>query len=97
MVPGELSYTNAVKYTSLNSDKQDRIIIFGDSIFRGIWVSEFNNKIKNGYVKLKAFHGSDSREIWHYVNVTLESGNYDLAVLHFGVNDLMLKAVCESD
>ena len=46
LVPGELSYTNAMKSTRLNSGRQNRIIIFGDSIFRGIRVREFNNEIK---------------------------------------------------
>ena len=97
LVPGELSYTSAVKSTRLNSGKQDRIIIFGDSIFRGIRVREFNNEIKNSYAKFKTFPSSDSREILHYVNPTLESGNYDSAVLHFGVNDLLHKALSKSD
>ena len=83
LVPGELSYTSAVKSTWLNSGKQNRIIIFGDSIFRGIRFREFNNEIKSGYAKFKTFPGADSKEILHYVNPTLESGNYDSAVLHF--------------
>ena len=40
---------------------------------------------------------SGSREILHYVNPTLESGNYDSAVLHFGVNNLLQKALSKSD
>ena len=85
LAPGELSYTSAMKSTMLNSGKQNRIIIFGDSIFRGICVREFNDQIKNGYAKFKTFPGSDSREILPYVNSMLESGNYDTAVLHFGL------------
>ena len=81
----------------LNSVKQNRMNIFGGSIFRGIRVREFNNEIKNGYAKFKTFPGSDSREILHYVNPTLESGNYYSAVLHFGVNDLLEKALNMSD
>ena len=96
-VPGELSYSGAVKSAWSNSDKQNRIIIFGDSIFRGIRFREFNNEIKNGYAKFKTFPGADSREILHYVNPTLESGNYDSAVLHFGVNDLLQKIISKSD
>ena len=84
-VPGELSHTSAVKSTRLNSGKQNRIIIFGDSIFHGIRFGEFNNEIKNGYAKFKTFLDS------HYVNPILESGNYDSAVHHFGVNDLLLR------
>ena len=97
LVPGELSYTSAVKSTRLKSDKQNRIIIFGDSLFCGIRVREFHNEIKIGYAKFKTFPGSDSREILHYVNPTLESGNYDSAVLDFGVNDLLDKALSKSD
>ena len=97
LVQGELSYTSAVKPTRLNSGKQNRIIIFGDSIFRGIRFREFNNEIKNGFAKFKTFPGSDSREILHYVNPTLESSNYDSAVLQFGVNDLLHKALSKSD
>ena len=97
LVPGELSYTSAVKSTRLNSGKQNRVIIFGGSMFRGICVREFNNEIKNGYAKFKTFLRSGSREILHYVNPTLESGNYDSAVLHFGVNDLLHKALSKSD
>ena len=88
LVPGEFSYSSTVKSTRINSSKQNRIIIFGDSISRGIRVREFNNETKNGYAKFKTFPGPDSREILHYVNPTLGSGNYDSTVLHFGVNDL---------
>ena len=97
LVLGELSFTSAVKSTRLISGKQNDVIIFGDSVFRGIRVREFNNEIKNGYTKFKTFPGSDSREILHYVNPTIESGNYDSAVLHFGVNDLLHKALSKSD
>ena len=83
LIPAELSYTGAVKSTWSNSDKQNRIIIFGDSIFRGIRFHEFNSEIKNGYAKFKTFPGADSREILHNVNPTLDSCNYDTAVLHF--------------
>ena len=96
-VPGELSYTSAVKSTWLNSGKQNRIIIFGDSIFRGIRFREFNNEIKNGYAKFKTLPGADSKEILHYVNPTLEFGNHDSAVLHFGVNNILQKTLSKSD
>ena len=88
---------SAVKSTRLNSGKQNRIIIFGDSIFRGIRVCEFNNEVKNSYAKFKTFPGSDSREVLHYVNPILESGNYDSAVLYSGLNDLLQKALSKSD
>ena len=43
LVPQIFSYTNAMKSTRLNSGKPIHIIIFGDSMFRGIRVREFNN------------------------------------------------------
>ena len=55
LVPGELSYASAVKSTRLNSGKQNRLIIFGDSIFRGIRVREVNNETENGYAKFFNF------------------------------------------
>ena len=97
LVPGELSCTSAVKSPRLNSGKQNRIIIFDDSIFRGIGSYEFNNEIKNGYTKFKTFPSAGSREILHYVNPNLEPGNYDSAVLHFEVNDLLQKTLSKSD
>ena len=68
-----------------------------DSIFRRIRFREFNNKIKNVYAKFKTFPVADSKEILHYVNPTLDSGNYDSATLHFGVNDLLQKTLSKSD
>ena len=72
------------------------VIVFGDSIFRGMHVGEVNNEIKN---RRNAFCPV---QIWekfyiHYVNPTLESGNYDRAVVHFGVNDQMQKSLIKSD
>ena len=75
----------------LNSNSQSRGLVCGIS------VREFNNEIKNGYAKLKTFPCSGSREILHYVNPILESGNYDTAVLHFRVNELTQKALSKSD
>lgn len=97
LIPGEPSYTNAVKCTRLNTGKHNRIIIFVDSIFRGISVREFNYDSKNGYAKFKNFPGSDFREILHSVNQFLETGNWDSAVLHFGVDELMQKTRSKSD
>ena len=53
LVPGEFSYANAAKYIRSNSDKQNHITIFGDSIFHGIHILEFSNEIKIGYGKFK--------------------------------------------
>ena len=38
-------------------------IVFGDSINRGMRVRDFNQQVKNGYVKFKSFPGCNSKEI----------------------------------
>ena len=38
-----------------------------------------------------------SKGVLHCVNPTLESGNYDSGILHFGVNDLLQKTLSRSD
>ena len=53
--------------------------------------------MKNGCAKFKTFPGAGSKEILHYVNPILESGNYDSDVLDFGVNELLQKALGKSD
>ena len=70
---------------------------FHNSIFCEIRVCEYSNEIKIWLCKIQKFPGLDSREILHYVKPTLESGNCDTAVLQFGVNDLMQKALSKSD
>ena len=64
---------------------------------RGIRVLEFSNEIKNGYANFKTFPGADSRQILQYVNPSVESGNYDSAVPHFGVNEVIQKTRINSD
>ena len=65
LVLRERSYNSVGKSTWLNSGKQNRINIFGDSIFCGIRFREFNNDIQNGYAKFKTFPGAGSKEILH--------------------------------
>ena len=50
---------------------------------------DFNQQVKNGYAKFKCFPGCNSKEILHYTEPTLETGFYDSAILHVGVNDLL--------
>ena len=61
---------------------------------------DFNSELDNGPAKSRTFPGAISKEFPHYVTPTLEDGNFDIAILHFGVNDLLrnknqLKAVDE--
>ena len=80
--PGNGSYAETVQ--SLR-----KVIIFGDSIPRGIRIHEFNSLVKKGYAKMKSFLGVTSKELLHYVDPTLKDGIYNTAIIHVGVNDLL--------
>ena len=82
VIPGNRSYTETVQ--SLR-----KVIIFGDSIPRGIRIHEFNSLVKKGYAKMKSFPGATSKELLHYVDPTLKDGIYNTAIIHVGVNDLL--------
>ena len=82
VAPGNRSYAETVQ--SLR-----KVIIFGDSIPRGIRIHEFNSLVKKGYAKMKSFPGATSKELLHYVDPTLRDGIYNTAIIHVGVNDLL--------
>ena len=48
-----------------------KVIVFGDSIIRGLRVREFNQQVKNSYAKFKFFPGCHSKEMLHYIEPTL--------------------------
>ena len=50
---------------------------------------DFNQKVKNGYAKFSSFPGCNSKEMLHSIEPTLETGFYDSAILHLGLNDLV--------
>ena len=66
-----------------------KIVIFSDSIPRGIRLREFNYWLHKGYAQLKSFPGGTSNELLYYVEPTLQNKNFDDALLHVGVNDLL--------
>ena len=71
------------------SKRKKQIVIFGDSIPRGIRLHEFNYRLHKGQSKLKSFPGGTSKELLYYVEPTLKSKKFDMALLHVGVNDLL--------
>ena len=67
------------------------VIIFSDSIPRGIRIHEFNSLVQKGYAKMKSFPGATSKELLHYMDPTLKDGIYNTAIIDVGVNDLLNK------
>ena len=85
VVPGIKLFSEA----SLPSKGQRGILIFTDSIPKGIRVRELNTFIKNGKTKILSFPGGTSKEILHYLDVHLTNSLPDAVILHIGVNDLL--------
>ena len=69
--------------------KRKQIVIFGDSIPRGIKLHEFNYWLHKGHAQLKSFTGDTSKELLYYVEPALKSKKFDTALLHVVVNDLL--------
>ena len=91
LVPGHITYAETAKSAkrSITGHTQNRIVIFGDSITRRIRVRDFNRELNTGHARIRTFPGAVSKEFPHYITPTLEDGNFDIAILHFGVNDLL--------
>ena len=85
VIPGTKLFSEA----SQPSKGQRNILIFTDSIPKGIRIGEFNSFIKNGKTKMVSFPGATSNEILHYLDVHLTNSSADAVILHVGVNDTL--------
>ena len=72
-----------------NRRKSKRIIMYSDSIPKGIRIREFNRSITNATARLKSFPGAASKELTHYVVPTLQEESFSLALIHIGINDIL--------
>ena len=50
---------------------------------------EFNNHLEEGIAHLKAFPGSKSQQLNHHSILILQEYEYDGAIIHVGINDLI--------
>ena len=55
-----------------NRKKGKPIVMFSDSISKGIRIREFNRYITNATARMKCFPGATSKELAHYVVPTLQ-------------------------
>ena len=65
-VPGNKAYADVAMSSKIKNSITKKVIVFRDSIIRGIRVRDFNQQVKNGYAKFKSFPDCNSKE-----NVTL--------------------------
>ena len=53
---------------------------------------EFNNHLEEGIAHLKAFPDSNSQQLNHHSIPILQEYEYDGAIIHVGINDLIKKS-----
>ena len=75
----------------VSQDKHNNIIIYGDSIPKGINRNMLNRKLLNAKCFYKFFPGATSRDFYHYIKPALLNPEmeYNLAILHMGINDIL--------
>ena len=71
--------------------RSNNITIFRDSItnFSRYHKKIFNQNIDDRKARFKYFPCALSRNILHYVNPTLEESEFDVTIIHVGINDLL--------
>ena len=74
----------------LTSEKRN-VIIFGDSILKGINTRLLNTNLIKSKAISKCFPGTSSINFIHYIKPTLQNSQnpFESAILHMGVNDLL--------
>ena len=66
-----------------NFEKEKKVVIFVDSIPRGIKLHEFNYWFHKGFAQLKSFPRGTCKE------PTLQNKKFNIALSYVGVNDLL--------
>ena len=80
------TYTDVV-YGNIKKDTR-KIIMFTESIPRGIWMRKFNH-CTDGVARLKSFPSAKSNELAHYVVPTLKEESFHTVLIHVGINDIL--------
>ena len=76
-------------YSGAVSNKPKNILILSDSMLKTLRMREFNNHLEEGIAHLKAFPGSKSQQLNHHSIPILQEYEYDGAIIHVGINDLI--------
>ena len=79
------TYSNAV------IQKKKSIALFSESILLGMQMKHLNSQVKEGRINLITFPGAKANQLNHYVIPTLEEFEYDCAIIHAGINDILRK------
>ena len=80
-IPGNRTYASTTKYGQ-------KIILVGDSHVKSIRRNLFNKSIVKGKSHIKAFSGSNAKQLNHHIISTLEDDKPDIVIVHVGSNDV---------
>ena len=69
--------------------QRKNVIIFGNSIPKGINAQPLNKKLIKSKAVCKFFPGATSKDFVHYIKPTLQENEFDTSILHMGVNDIL--------
>ena len=76
-------------YADLVSPKMKNVVIFSDSMVNRLKMKQFNSYIHGGKVYLKASPGAKADQLNHHIKPSLEEYEYDTAIIHVGINDIL--------
>ena len=86
LVPGKKNYCEAAQ----PRPSPYSMLIFTDSIPKGIHMYRFNSLPRNRKANILNFLGSSSKQMLHNIYIHLEDKFFDTVHLHVGVNDLLM-------
>ena len=88
------TYLNVENHSQTHyRNRRKKITIFSDSIAKSMRMKELNANIDRsiGTANLKAFPGATIRQLNHYTIPTLEEDTPETAIIHVGINNLLLE------
>ena len=65
------------------------VVIFSDSMVKGLKMKQFNSHMHGGKVYLKGFPGAKADEPNPHVKPSLDEHKYDAAIIHVRINDIL--------
>ena len=65
-----------------------KVVIFGNSLVNYNRKTKYNinRSLNNGSARFKYFPGGTSKDLLHYVHLTLQDNLFEVAVIHIGIN-----------
>ena len=76
-------------YSDAVIPKKKDIALFSDSIPQGMKMKHLISQVKERRIHLTAFPGAKANQLYHFDIRALEEFDYDCAMIHVGINDMV--------